>query len=136
MRLTPEQFERVNAHIRQRIANPLEARSEPTVEIVNRSLSKYRNDRIEAQGLTFDSKREYEAFKAFELQRLSGAIRACVRQVSFQLPGTNRRIRIDFMVVENDGMIHWYDAKGFETQAWNLKRIQVKDAFGINIQLI
>jgi len=134
MRLTPEQYQRISSQIRHRIANPLEFR--PAPEVLNRKLSKYRNERIEAQGQRFDSKREYEAFKAFELQRLAGEIRSCVRQVSFQLPGTKRRIRVDFMVVENDGMVHWYDAKGFETQAWNLKRAQVKDAFGIHIQLI
>ncbi len=134
MRLTPEQYQRISSQIRQRIATPLEPR--PALEVIDKRRGKYFNEKVDWQGHRFDSKRELEKFKEFELQRAAGQIRACVRQVSFQLPGTHRRIRIDFMVVENDGMVHWYDAKGFETQAWNLKRAQVKDAFGIHIQLI
>lgn len=134
MRLTPEQYQQVKTQIQQRIAQPLQARGAP--EIIDRRRGKYFNEKIDWQGHRFDSKRELEKFKEFELQRAGRQIRACVRQVSFQLPGTHRRIRIDFMVVENDGSIHWYDAKGFETEAWNLKRAQVKDAFGIHIQLI
>lgn len=97
---------------------------------------KYRNSPTVHAGQRFDSQRECEAWKNFELQRIAGGIRAVISQVSMRLPGTTRRIRIDFMVVENDGRIQWYDAKGFETEAWNLKRKQVFDAYGISIQLI
>ena len=98
--------------------------------------SKYKNIRCVFQGETFDSKRELERYKEFKLMQLSGQIRSVVRQVSFCLPGTKRRIRVDFLVVELDGRQSWYDAKGFETQAWNLKAQIVRDAIGIEIKRI
>lgn len=97
---------------------------------------KYKNRTTIFQGQQFDSERECEAWKNFELQRIAGAIRAVVSQVSMRLPGTRRRIRLDFMVVELSGDIKFYDAKGFETQAWALKRRQLLDAYGITIHLI
>ena len=40
------------------------------------------------------------------------------------------------MVVEHSGDIKFYDAKGYETSEWSLKRQQVLDAYGIIIHLI
>jgi hypothetical protein len=59
-----------------------------------------------------------------------------VRQVSMPLPQSTRRIRIDFLVVELDGKVRWYDAKGFETAWWRSKRQQVLSAYGLTIELI
>jgi len=101
-----------------------------------RKASKYKNVRCVFQGEVFDSKRELERYKEFKLMQLSGDIRSVVRQVSFCLPGTKRRIRVDFLVVELDGRQSWYDAKGFETPAWALKAKIVKDALGIEIHRI
>lgn len=97
---------------------------------------KYGNSKVEWQGQTFDSKHELEDFKAFELQRIAGAIRAVIRQVSMPLPASRRRIRIDFLVVENDLTHRYYDSKGFMTPAWASKRDQVRTAYGIDINLI
>lgn len=97
---------------------------------------KYRNHRVQWQGEEFDSKRELEVFHAFEAARVAGQYRAVVRQVSMRLPGTKRRMRIDFMVVENDGSIRWLDAKGYATQDWKLKRDQVEQAYGIKIEIV
>jgi hypothetical protein len=98
--------------------------------------SKYRNQRVTENGQKFDSKAECEAWRAFELQRVCGGIRAIIRQVSMPLPGTTRRIRIDFLVVENDGTHRWYDKKGFTTAEFKLKSAIVRQAYGIEIQLI
>jgi Protein of unknown function (DUF1064) len=97
--------------------------------------SKYRAVKVQWQGQTFDSKHELRRWQDFEQQRALGAIRAVVRQVSMPLPGTRRRIRVDFMVVELDGRIRWFDAKGFESQISLLKRDQVREGYGIIVEL-
>ena len=96
---------------------------------------KYRNERVVWQGQVFDSKKELKQWKWFEQQRLLGAIRAVVRQVSLPLPQSRTRIRVDFMVVENDGKIRWWDSKGVDTDKGKLKRRQVLDGYGITVEL-
>src|SRR5437879_9272064 len=65
--------------------------------------SKYGNTRVVFQGQVFDSKHELKQYQWFEQQRVLGAIRAVVRQVSLPLPQSHTPIRVDFMIVENDG---------------------------------
>ena len=97
---------------------------------------KYGNRRVEFNGLKFDSKTELADHQAFLRQQVTGAIRGVARQVSIPLPGTNRRIRIDHMIVENDGRIRFYDSKGFDNAMGQLKRQQVLDGYGIKVELI
>lgn len=126
---------RVNARIQAQIATP----TAPTSGHTNVSMgkkSKYANHRCHWQGEGFDSKKELRDYRHFMLEKNAGNIRAVVRQVSLRLPGTSRRIRIDFMIVENDGTIHWKDTKGKSTDKWELKRHIVQDAFGITIEHI
>lgn len=96
---------------------------------------KYRNEKIRWHGMAFDSKLELKRYREFELQCSLGAIRAVVRQVSLPLLGTNRRIRVDFLIVENDGRQRWFDAKGHESAVSKLKRDQVRQTYGIEIEL-
>src|ERR1700747_3464628 len=98
--------------------------------------STYFNRKVRGQGQVFDSRHEFEKFQQFELERAAGKIRAVVRQVSFRLPGCKRRIRLDFMIVRNDGSIRWIDAKGPITSTWALKSDQVQQAFGITIETV
>lgn len=105
-------------------------------EINGTKRPKYRNQRLTFQGLTYDSKKELKDYQDLKSQQALGAIRGVARQVSLQLPNTSRRIRIDFVVIENDGRIRWMDSKGYESKEWALKRQIVKDAFGIEIELI
>jgi hypothetical protein len=123
----------VATRLRQSIGRPLDISGD---EVIDRRRAKYRNTICEWQGQRFDSKLECQRFREFELQRIAGGIRAVIRQVSMPLPGSSHRIRIDFLVIENDGTHRYFDAKGFMTPAWSLKRDQVKTAYGIHIQLI
>lgn len=123
-RWTAEDLARVSTRLRGAIATPLEQRS------------KYGNRKVEFQGQKFDSAGELEAYKAFKLQELAGAIRSVIRQVSLPLQGSNRRIRLDFATVENDGRIRWFDFKGYVTAAWASKRDQIQSAYGITIEII
>lgn len=113
----------MSSNLRGAIAVPLER-------------SKYSNTKVEFQGQKFDSEGELKAYKAFKLQELAGAIRSVIRQVSLPLQGSNRRIRLDFVVVEKDGRIRWFDFKGYVTPAWASKRDQVQSAYGIDIEII
>lgn len=128
MRWTEADLQRFQAAqvIAGRIAAPLEI-PKP---------AKYGNTRISFQGQTFDSKHELQCWKDFKAQELTCVIRAVIRQVSLPLPGSTRRIRIDFLVVENDETNSWYDAKGYETAAWKSKRDQIFTAYGIKVKLI
>jgi hypothetical protein len=108
----------------------------PPMPPVKPARSKLKNERIEWQGQKFDSRKELRDFQAFEQQRSLGAIRAVVRQVSMPLPGSRRRIRIDFMVVENSGCLRWFDSKGFDTPVGKLKRDQIEQAYGVRVELI
>ena len=117
---------KVTANIREQIAAPTGMRITP----------KYRNKKVRFNGMVFDSQHEFDRWRERKLQEISGDIRAVVRQVSFALPGCKRRIRIDHMIVENDGRIVFEDAKGFPTPTWELKRDQVRDAFGIEISTV
>lgn len=122
-RWTAEDLAKVNTRQRGAIAAPLER-------------SKYGNTKVEFQGQKFDSEGELKAYKAFKLQELAGAIRSVIRQVSMPLQGSHRRIRLDFVTVENDGRIRWFDFKGYMTAAWASKRDQVQSAYGITIEII
>lgn len=97
--------------------------------------SKYGNRRVTFQGQTFDSRHELKVWQDLKQQETAGLIRAVIRQVSLPLPGTSRRIRIDFAVVQFDGCIRFVDAKGFDTPTGRLKRNQVRQAYGIEIEL-
>lgn len=96
--------------------------------------TRHGNQKCEYQGQKFDSKHELRVFQDLELQRAAGAIRAVVRQVSLPIAGSRRRIRIDFMIVENDGRIRWLDAKGFSEREWLLKRDLIQASCGIVIE--
>lgn len=95
---------------------------------------RHNNSKVDWQGMKFDSKHELEDFKGFELERLAGKIRAVIRQVSIPLPGSRRRIRLDFVIVTNEGGIRWVDSKGHAEREWLLKRDVVQQAYGITIE--
>lgn len=97
---------------------------------------KYGNTKVIWQGQKFDSGHELKKFQEYELERIAGTLRGVVRQVSLPLPGSKRRIRIDLMLVSYDGRIRFVDPKGYETEAWRLKRDIVAQAYGIDIELV
>lgn len=124
LRLRASDISRMNASIREQIACPTDVRP-----------LKYGNKRTRCGHIVFDSKREAELYQILKAQELANEIRSVVRQVSMPLPGdSRRRIRIDFMVIENDGRIRWMDAKGYATSEWKLKRDLVEKTYGIKIE--
>jgi Protein of unknown function (DUF1064) len=124
LRLNAADVKRMSANIRDQIRFPTDVRP-----------MKYGNVRTRLGYMVFDSKREAQKYQELKLQELAGEIRSVVRQVSFPLPGHSvHRMRIDFMVIENDSRVRWLDSKGFVTQEWKLKRDLVEKTYGIKIE--
>lgn len=123
-RWSEQDLAQVNARLQQQIGSPFTPAPQ----------SKYGNQKVWHNGQRFDSKLERQWWKNFELQRLAGDIRAVIRQVSLPLPGSGRRMRVDFVVIELTGNIRWIDAKGYPTKEWLLKRDIIEQAYGIRIE--
>jgi hypothetical protein len=132
-RWTEADLAQAATRIRERIAHPTDVITRPRQR---KRGGKYGNQKEVFQGLKFDSGREREVWQDLQTQWAAGGVRGVVRQVSLPLPGSTRRIRIDFLVIDLDGSHHWYDAKGYETAAWKSKRQQIRDAYGIIVELI
>ena len=99
--------------------------------------NKYRAVRtVGADGRTYASSLEARHSEALEAQKRAGLIRGWVPQVSFSLPGTKRRVIVDFLVVMLDGRIRLEDTKGVETPAWRIKRDLLQTALGTPVDLI
>lgn len=125
---------KVSERLASQIANPLE--QPKGFEKVDKRVSKWRNQPVSWQGEKFRSIHELEVYKEFLLEKLAGKIRAVIREVSIRLPGCDRRMRIDFLIVDNDGRQRWVDAKGAITKEWALKSDQVFQAYGITISTV
>jgi hypothetical protein len=97
--------------------------------------NKYGNVKTKVNGVTIDSKKEARHYQALLLQKAGGAIRGFVRQVSILLP-SGRRLRLDFVVVENDGRVRWQDVKGYISPTWAVKRAEAESALGIQIETL
>lgn len=93
-------------------------------------VNKYRNTKINAPDGTFDSKYEYEEWCRLKLLERAGIIKNLRRQVQFSLIPTIRTTEetlrgisyfADFVYEEN-GVMHIVDTKGFETDAYKIKK--------------
>ena len=99
------------------------------------SRPKYGNQSTTVNGITFPSKKEAAFYLELILQKAANAIRGFARQVSILLP-SGRRIRLDFVVFENDGRVRWIDTKGYVTEGWAIKRDEAQAAWGIQIETV
>lgn len=115
--------------------------------------SKYHSHKIKAEGLTFDSRKEYARWKELRLMERAGAIKDLRRQVKFVLipaqygqstTGPRGGVKkgqllerecayiADFVYVK-DGQTVVEDAKGFRTEAFKIKKKLMLDRYGIRI---
>ena len=98
---------------------------------------KYRNIPVEYNGRMYPSKAQAAQAAQRDLEVKAGLIRGWLPEVSFPIPGTKRRMRIDELVIMNDGRIRLGDVKGMvPTKDWQLKRELVEKALGIPIDVI
>ena len=105
--------------------------------------SKYRNKKIERNGLTFDSRRELKEWVALESLQHAGVITDLQRQVKYVLipsqtreDGTKERPvtwTADF-VYKRDGKTVVADAKGIRTQQGIIRRKLMLMVHGITVK--
>lgn len=101
--------------------------SKPTIQ----KQSKYNNQKVEVDGVVFDSKHEGKDWKNLCAMEAAGLITNLRRQVPFELQPKyvtrdGRKIRAityvaDF-VYERDGVTYAQDSKGMKTDVYKIKR--------------
>jgi hypothetical protein len=96
--------------------------------------SKYRNEPTYIDGERFDSKLEGRCYEQLKLRRAAGEVRFFLRQVSFPLEG-KVVYRCDFFVVLAAGGIEVIDATGMVMQVKANKLKQMRERYGIEVQL-
>lgn len=105
---------------------------------------KYNNQRIEINGLRFDSRAEARRYLELRLLEQDGKIANLRRQVSFELVGGVRllgskratpalRYVADFAYDDADGRPVVEDVKGVITAVYRIKRHLMKAKFNIDI---
>lgn len=95
-------------------------------------MSKYKNQKIEVDGMVFDSKREYKRWQELKLMQRAGEITDLERQVPFRLLPTQKTPQgstvrevqyiADFTYRDKRGMLIVEDAKGVRTRDYITKK--------------
>lgn len=113
-------------------------------KIVAHSLAtnnKFKSVITEADGIKFHSKKEARIFRELQARQHNGELKFFLLQVPFILPGktdSGRRFKhyLDFMAVRTDGQIEYIEVKGRDLPVGKMKRRQVEEIYGINIEVI
>lgn len=108
-------------------------------------LPKYRNDRVQVDGMWFDSKAEARHYATLKIARDAGLL-DFERQVPYEFEvvysANGREVRkkmkyiADFVVAWKDGRVEVQDVKGFRTNEYRLKKKLMSACFGIEIREI
>ena len=117
--------------------------------------NKYYSKKISADGMIFDSKKEFKRWNELRLLEKTGQIRDLKRQVKFVLipaqrepdtrgpkggikPGRllEREVSYvaDYTYTDKDGIMHVEDAKGFRTEVYRIKKKMMLWFHGIHIE--
>lgn len=102
------------------------------VQIENKK-SKYGANKVEVDGIKFDSKKEADFYNELKLRLLAGDIKGFCRQAEFVL-APNLRYKADFVVFNSDGTADVIDVKGFKTDVYKLKKKLFEDKFNLKIR--
>ena len=95
--------------------------------------SKYNANKVEVDGIKFDSKKEADFYNELKLRLSAGDIKGFCRQAEFIL-ANNTRYKADFIVFNNDGTSDVIDVKGFKTDVYKLKKKLFEDKFKLKIK--
>lgn len=113
-----------------------------------RSYSKYKNQRTQYKGISFDSKKECEYYIYLENLEAQGAISELKRQVKFELQPSfkhnGKTIRAinyvaDFTFYDQQGKFHIVDAKGSKdtlTETFKIKSKMFLYKYGTEIEIV
>lgn len=94
--------------------------------------SKYGANKVEIDGIKFDSQKEADYYSELKLRLAAGEIKGFCRQAEFVL-AKNTRYKADFIVFNNDGTSEIIDVKGFKTDVYKLKKKLFEDKFNLKI---
>ena len=107
------------------------------------SRSKYHNRRIERDGQTFDSVKEYRRWNELRIMERAGLIQDLKRQVQFELIPSQKEdgkvveravvYKADFAYMQDSKYIV-EDTKGYKTQEYILKRKMMLYVHGIRVK--
>lgn len=107
-------------------------------------MNKYRSRKIQKDGLTFDSQKEYRRYNELVLLERAGQIRKLERQVKFELIPSQRingkvveracHYIADFTYYDSENNYIVEDTKGFRTKDYIIKRKLMLRVFGIYIK--
>ena len=105
---------------------------------MNKKTSKYRNEKITVDGVTFDSKKEYKRYCELKLLEKAGLIHDIQRQVKFELVPKQEGERAvnyyaDFVYYSNKNEMVVEDIKGVRTKEYIIKRKLMLWHYGIQI---
>lgn len=98
--------------------------------------SKYGAVKAEVDGIKFDSKKEARVYQQLKLMEKGGVIKGFERQVSYKFVHNGVKIceyRADFVVTFGDGRVEVWDAKGFKTDVYKLKKRMMMAFYNIYI---
>lgn len=111
-----------------------------------KSTSKYRNQKCQWNGETFDSKRELEAYIGLCALEKAGKIVDLKRQVPYALhcpmagcDGASAEVATyiaDYTYRDEQGRLHVVDAKGVRTRMFQLKAKWMTLEYGITVELL
>lgn len=95
--------------------------------------SKYGSERIQVDGIWFDSRKEANRYCDLKVLTQAGEVIQFFRQVPIDLPG-GIVYRLDFLVLWAGGRIGYEDTKGYRTPEYKLKKKQVEALYPIKIE--
>lgn len=116
-------------------------------KIVSKNKNKYRNQKVEVDGIKFDSRKEANYYSDLLIKKKAGLIADFERQVRFDIVVNNIQIAkyfLDFKVINVDGTINYYDVKGKDkvsgkwitTDVFALKKKLVEAIYSIKIEKV
>ena len=116
-------------------------------KVVSRKKNKYRNQKVEVDGITFHSRKEANFYSDLLIKKNAKLITDFERQVQYDIRVNDIHIAkyfLDFKVINLDGSINYYDVKGkdkvsgkwINTDVFALKKKLVEAIYGIKIEKI
>jgi hypothetical protein len=96
---------------------------------------KFKAQKTECDGIKFSSKLEQRWYRHIKEMKESGEVLFFLRQVPFHLPG-EVIYRADFMLFFADGHAEIWEAKGFDTPEWLIKKKLVEAIYPIEIKIV
>ena len=120
------------------VKNNTRVKGIPISTLAPKQPSKYKNERVQIDGIWFASKKEGAYYERLKLEKRAGKVSWFTMQCPFYLAGGIKYIA-DFLVCREDPLvtgstIQVIDTKGFETDVFKMKRKLMRE-LGIEILL-